>query len=398
MVKGVNVAIIGAGARGRVFLRLCLSGIRENINVTAIADTNMDKMNKLLEDQYKGRQEELPKLYLDYEEMLDNEEIDAVFICTNDTTHKVILFQAMNRGKNILIEKPLATTIDDCLQIYKKSIGYNKVIKLGFVLRYTKFYKKIKEIVQKGELGNIISVEAKEMLSKEHAASYFRRWHRFKKNNGGFLNAKCSHDIDLLNWLIDSEPVNVSAFGSRIFFNEKKEASLRCRDCKLKNTCKYFASILEPTDPGYFWLQEGDLCVFNADKDIVDHEVLTVEYMNGVTAAFNASMFGAKGNRTMVIFGSDAVLNADFSEGIIQVGNIGTGDELIYRINMKEEGHGGGDDYIFSEFIDSIRTGPAGTDSNEVYYGMMSSLIALSGEVCMDNKIIMNIRSILDEK
>lgn len=390
--KEINVGIIGGGERGMIYLRLSLSGIREGVHVKALADPDVDKMKSLAGTFYKEANTEPPRFYGDYREMLDHEDINAVFISSSDTTHKEIFLDVVSRGKHILLEKPLATTIEDCFEIYKASVGYSKVIKLGFVLRYTGFYKKIKEIIEKGDLGKIISIEAREILGVPHAGSYFRRWHRFKKNNGGFVNAKCSHDIDLLNWMVDSEPAYVSAFGSRIFFNKKDGAAQECKNCDLKHECKYLAVELPPDAPDYYWHTQKDYCVFNSEKDIVDHEILTIEYANGVTAAFIANMFGDRDRRSMTINGSEAELKADLTEGTIQITNIYPKYTQTYKIEKGTGGHSGGDEGLFKCFIDAIQKDDVTDGANEVKRGLLSSLVAMSGETSMEEKRVIDVR------
>ncbi len=274
----MNIGIIGTGTRSVLYLNQILAGVRENIFVKALADIDKDKLNKYANDYFTDKN--MPSLYTDFNEMLEKEDLDMVFICTPDSKHTDIVIPVIKAGKNILLEKPMATTIEDCKAIYSESIKHNKYLYLGFVLRYTPLYRKVKEIIDSGVLGDIIAVEAKEMLEYLHGASYMRRWHRYKKNSGGFLNTKCCHDMDLLNWLIGSDPLYISAFGSRSFFNPKKDAQERCPGCKLKDTCRYF---YKPEDYLEYNCVE-DLCVFNSEKDIYDNEIVNIQYENGVKA------------------------------------------------------------------------------------------------------------------
>lgn len=391
-LKAINAAIIGAGARGMIYLNLCLSGIRDNVKVIAAADTDYNRMKFLVESTCRERNSEMPELYGDYREMLDKEKLDLVFICSDNASHKEIFNAVIKKDVHILMEKPLAVTIEDCIEMYRNSISYQKNIMLGFVLRYTEFYKKIKEIVAGGELGRIISIEAKEILEGDHAASYFRRWRRYTRNTGGFMNEKCSHDIDLLNWMVEAEPVYVSAFGSRSYFNSKAEAGEKCSECALKEDCRFFLEDLPPDHPDYYWQMSKGICVYNSDKDIVDHEALTIEYADGVTASFNVSMLGSKGNRTMTIYGSEAELTADLSEGAVRVDYFHPQASCLYKTGSGKSGHSGGDEGVFKAMVDSIRTFDAAQNINQIKNGMLSSLIALAGEVCMKDKKVVDMR------
>lgn len=384
----MNIGIIGTGARSIAYLKVCLSDIRENVHVKALAEIDEEKLKQYVKEYLKS--ENMPDLYTDYNGLLDDETIDAVIICTPDITHREIAVAAMKKNKHILLEKPFATTLEDSIAIYNESIKHNIVFRLGFVLRYTAVYSKIKEIVSRGDLGQLISIEAKETLGYLHGGSFFRRWHRFKKNNGGFLNAKCSHDMDLLNWIASTEPAYVSAFGSRTFFNSKKDAAEKCSECKIKHSCRYQ---YKSEHYGLF-SPIKDLCVYNAEKDIVDHEVVNIEYNNGITASFTVTMLSAEANRTMVIFGTEATLYADLENAVVKVKYIEPKDEIVYKLDTISVGHGGGDQGIYRNFIDSIRSGKY-EDKNDALAGLLSTGIAIAGEISMEEKKVVNIRELI---
>ncbi|HHV97439.1 MAG TPA: Gfo/Idh/MocA family oxidoreductase [Clostridiaceae bacterium] len=384
----MNIGIIGTGNRATAYVKVYLSNICEDVRIKALADIDGEKLKRFGKEYFKL--DEMPDLYTDYNELLDDESIEAVIICTPDTTHREIAIAALKKGKHVLLEKPFATTIEDCISLYNESKKYNKVFRLGFVLRYAPLYSKVKEIVSRGDLGKLITIEAKETLGYLHGGSFFRRWHRFKKNNGGFLNAKCCHDMDLLNWIADEEPVNVSAFGNRTYFNPREDAGINCNDCKIKNSCRYAFK----EEQRSLFSSEKNLCVFNSDKDIVDHEVLNIEYESGLTASFTVTTLSAEANRTMIIFGTEATLYADFAGGIIKVKYIHPNDEIIYKPDTRLEGHGGGDRGICKDFIDSIRSGKYDGKSDALA-GLLSTAVALGGEISMERKEVVNIRELI---
>jgi len=209
----MKVGIIGTGGRSLAYLDI----LRQMQQQTgALCDINRERL-----DTY--RQVHLPDLdpgraYLDYHDLLSDPTIDLVLICTPDTTHREIALSAAQAGKAMLLEKPVATTPSDVMAVYEGLKNYTRPVFLGFVLRYAPFYRQIKAMVQSGILGGIVTIRAQEMLDTRHASSFFRRWHRFSTNNGGLMNAKCCHDLDILNWLLEGEPVAVSAFGgNRVF-------------------------------------------------------------------------------------------------------------------------------------------------------------------------------------
>ncbi|RPI61232.1 MAG: gfo/Idh/MocA family oxidoreductase, partial [Planctomycetaceae bacterium] len=203
--KPVRIGVVGAGHRGGTFVAE-LRHIPQG-KLTALCDTNAGRMD-IFNNRWK-LDGVLRTTNLD--EMLKGDLVDAIIVAVPDKFHREVAVKALQAGKDILLEKPLAPTADDCRAIidaYKKS---GRLMQVGFVLRSTKFYQKIKEIVDSGKLGQIMFIRACEYLGVEHGASYMTRWHRKKENAGTFLLAKCSHDLDLLNWIIGSRPTHVAS-------------------------------------------------------------------------------------------------------------------------------------------------------------------------------------------
>ncbi len=380
----MNIGIIGTGTRSVLYLKPILAGIRENLKIKALADVDDEKLKKYANEYFNA--ENMPTLYTDYKEMMEKEDLDTVFICTPDNMHTDIVLPIFKMNKNILLEKPMATTIEDCVAIYEESRKQSKHLYLGFVLRYTPLYQKVKEIIDSGVLGKILTVEAKETLDYLHGSSYMRRWHRFKKNSGGFLNTKCCHDMDLLNWLIGSDPEYISAFGSRSYFNPIKDAAAKCVDCKLKDTCKFF---YKPEDYLEYNCVE-DICVFNSENEIYDNEIVNIQYENGIKASFTVTMLCDVETRTLVIFGSEATLYADLAKNKVEVNGIHPNDKKVYDIKIDETGHFGGDSGLLGLMFDSIEKGTE--YMNDARAGLMSSAMTLAAEKSIDEKKIINVK------
>ncbi len=398
----MNIGIIGIGGRSRPYTVLPPI-LNENVKVTALVRRDMEKLKQYAEKYFD--KDNMPKLYTDYKDVLNDDSIDAVVICTPDVTHRQMTIEALEKGKHVLLEKPFATTLEDCIEFYNETLKYDKVLRLGFVIRYSPEYLKVKEIVESGALGKIINVEAKEMLSIFHAVSYFRRWNRFKSVSGGFLNAKSSHDLDMLNWIIDSEPQYLSAIGGRSFFNPKEEAAERCRDCKIRHSCKYDFYAYEKQN-GWFNSRE-DLCVFNVENDLVDHEVLNIEYMNGVSVSFTNTMFSGEPGRTLRIYGTDATLTmvSSYDENVptkLTVEYIEPTDKVVYtfadysgqRYDWK---YSEADKGICTNFIDSILTDKY-PNKSDARYGLLSSGIALAAEISMSEKRVINFQDLINKR
>jgi predicted dehydrogenase len=391
----VDIGIIGMGARSVAYARILHKHEDKDVSLRAICDKDAEVLDEYCE-KYLNSDSELLK-YSDHCQLLENKDIDSVLICTPDWTHKEIVIDAIKSGKNIFLEKPIATTVDDCIEIYKADFENEKVFMLGFELRNSMIFKKIKELVSAGHIGDIMSIEAKEMLSYIHAGSFFRRWHRFSKNNGGMLNAKCSHDLDLLSWIIDSDPAFVSAFADRSFFVPDPKAAMSCDKCSKKRICIYDYDKQKYAD--HKRIRGNNWCVFNCEKDIFDHEVVIIKYQNKVTASFTLSMVSSEANRTLVCFGTKATLKADVMRSVIEVDFIEPKNTERYKFDLSSDVHLGGDREIMDEFVFRVKNGSGGykkdRNKNNCRAGVISSGIALAAEISIKAKSTIDMKELM---
>ncbi|NCU25539.1 Gfo/Idh/MocA family oxidoreductase [Candidatus Nomurabacteria bacterium] len=380
----MNIGIIGMGRRGAVYLKLFNSGNLKDGILYSVCDKDTGTMESNISKYYSGE----VKKYTDFTSMLQDENVEGVVICTPDTTHKEIVLECMKYGKNIILEKPIATTIQEGLEIYDAAKNYDKTFCLGFVLRYTDFYRKIKKLTAEGAVGDILTVEANENLDYIHGSSFFRRWHKDKSKNGGLINGKCCHDFDILNWIIGRDPKYVSSFGGMTHFVKMDDFTLDCDDCARSNECIYNYNNIDYGD----FLPAEHNCVYNAYKDIVDHQVVTIEYSDYVTASFTLSILSGKSNRSITIYGTKATLKADVVSGSICVSPLASDKEIVYNTARPTDGHLGGDLGLFTDFIRSS-SGEI-NKINDVRSGLYSSLITLGAEISRERREIVNISDI----
>ncbi len=371
----MNIGIIGTGGRSLAYLD-CIRNM-EGCRIAAICDIDAGRLSAY-------REAHLPELgegdlHTDYRTLLERPDIDVALICTPDTTHRDIALETAARGKAMLLEKPVATTRADCMDMLDALENFSRPVFLGFVLRYTPFYRKIREIVRSGVLGDVVTLSAREMLDPRHASSFFRRWHRFSIRNGGLMNAKCSHDLDLIQWILGSEPEEVSAMGGNRIFRPKPEAGERCGNCGIRGDCLYaFQTAYYAENFGPFH-SLTDLCVYNSEKDIVDHECMMIRYRNGSVAQFELCLFSPEENRTVVIHGTKATLEGDFLRGTVRIRLLG-GTETVIDTQGSLGGHGGGDQILLGELFAAAEQGAR---VNHIRDGCLATLCALAGEESM---------------
>lgn len=378
----LKFGLIGAGARSVSYATFF--NAHPEYTLAAICDKNPKRFPIYLETQLKNGV--CPDTYTDYRELLAREDLDAVIICTPDYEHCEIALAAIRSGKHILLEKPIEANEQEARQIYEASKNYPKSFALGFVLRYTPVYARVKEILDSNLLGELRTFYATENVAPAHAASFFRRWHRYHQNSGGLMNTKCCHDMDLLHWLVGSDPAQVCAFGGRRSFVPCPAAAEHCCDCFKKTDCIYAFDYTGYGDPANLNCAQ-DLCVYNSEKEIIDQESMLLQYQNGVQGVFTLNMLSAEGNRTLELRGTKATLYADLERRQIRVVPL-AGEAVSYTLAPPVSGHGGGDSGLMGAFIRSIETG---CPMNQAYDGYVASMTAFAGDCSMETGKIISI-------
>ena len=247
-MEAKRLAVIGYGGRGGIYGEYALK-YPEQFKLVAIAEPNPLRAKKV-----EGTDVDV---YSDYKELLDKGyELDLVAITTQDSQHKEHAIYALERGYDLLLEKPIAPNLEDCMEIYECAKKNNRKVFVCHVLRYSKFYSTIKDIIDEGRLGDVVNIHALEGVSYYHIVHSFVRgpW-RNKEQSSPMILAKCCHDMDIIRYLMGEKCVSVNSYGERNFFCEKNApegATVYCSDCPHKNTCIWNAQKLYTT-PEYKW-------------------------------------------------------------------------------------------------------------------------------------------------
>ena len=329
------------------------------------------------------------RAYGDIEELLGDPKVDAVIIASPDFTHQELLDKALDAGKHVICEKPMATTLDDARHMARRAQAAPQVVQIGFMLRYAPMFVRIKEIVDSGIIGDLVQVSAAEIIEYYHGASFYRRWQRFRKNSGSLLVHKACHAFDVVNWIVGSAPTQVSATGNNDTFVAKPDAASRCRDCSLAPTCPavyrddaynyVYPTVAERANPGELG---NDICAFNSEKDIIDNATGMASYENGVRLSFNFATTGQRHDRRFMFVGQRGVVTASQADGTLVVEPVGGEIETTVLPEELRDEHGGGDEYLLQSFLDSVAGGePPAAD---VVAGMHSLALALGATESID--------------
>jgi predicted dehydrogenase len=295
--KKVNVALVGTGHRGTsTWGKNLVHEYKEHVEMVAICDINPKRLEvgkRLIETDAPTYLEK------DFDRMIAETKPDAVIVCTPDCFHYKYAIRAMELGCDAIVEKPLATTAEQCQQLIDAERKTGKKITTTFNARHGDSAEQVKKILMDDTLGRIISAEFAEYLDINHGASYYRRWHGKIRYSGSLLVHKASHHFDQMNWWLDAEPKEVHAFGKLAFYGHNNSFRHRnCRGCPYKDNCAFYFDITKDQrmmdlyvscEDADGYLRDG--CLWANDIDTYDTMTVEVKYNNGVLLSYSLNTF-----------------------------------------------------------------------------------------------------------
>ncbi len=392
-MRQFTVAIAGLGGRGYHTYAKYQHSHADRMKIVAVADIDPERV-KLCGDEFSvpesGR-------FTSAERMLAEKKLaDVMIIATQDNQHKAHALAALEKGYDLLLEKPVAMSPADCVEIERAAIAAGRLVVVCHVLRYTAFFRKIKELIDAGEIGKVVSLQATENVCYWHQAHSFVRgnW-RSDLIETPMIVQKCCHDFDMIAWLIGSSCKSVSSYGSLLYFNGENApegSGARCWNCPVKASCPYdaYKIYFENRDIGFYgasnraWpcdivaenptaesldaaLKKGPYgrCVFRCDNNVVDHQITNMLFENDVTASLTMTAFTAKNYREYVIFGTLGEIRANQDANTVTLTKFGE-EPTVYDITKLASdlsGHGGGDNRMMDEMFDALENGGEITSS-----------------------------------
>jgi predicted dehydrogenase len=296
------------------------------------------------------------------DDLLDTAKPDVLMVTTVDAYHAECIVKALDRGVDVITEKPLVIDEKQLAAVLAAEKRNHKNIVVTFNYRYAPKHQKIKEVLLSGALGRLSSVDFSWYLDTSHGADYFRRWHRLREKSGSLWVHKASHHFDLVNWWLDADPVEVRAFGDLNNYGVKGPfRHTHCRPCPHKAVCPYYMDITKQpelvelyvkTEAADGYLRDG--CVFREDVNIPDTMNAVVKYSNGVNMSYSLNAFmpiegyrlafnGTEGRLEIRDFERQPFPVADETE-IYLMKNFGPREKI--EVPKATGGHGGGDDRL----------------------------------------------------
>jgi predicted dehydrogenase len=337
-----RVALVGTGIRGVKFWgQFIQQNYADVARFVGLCDTNPGRLD--FGKTYIG----VPDCptFSTFDEMLAVAKPDLVMVATVDNTHDEFIVKALNAGIDVVTEKPMTTTADKCQDIVDAARTSSARLIMGFNYRYGSVFTKLKEILSKGSMGEVTSVDFNWYLNNYHGASYFRRWHGIREKGGTLLLHKAAHHFDLLNWWIGSDPVEVHAYGSLEHYGHNNAfRGARCTGCEHKAKCAYFwdisqdqmaTNLYKANEHHDGYIRDG--CVWREEIDIFDKMAVQIKYANNVQVAYSLTTYSPYEGFRLAFNGRKGRLET--WEGVPSLMEIQEDQSMIYEKDMDHTTH-----------------------------------------------------------
>ncbi|MCH4888409.1 Gfo/Idh/MocA family oxidoreductase [Acidaminobacter sp. JC074] len=411
----VKIAVIGAGDRGKDRYGAYGHSHKDTVEFVAVAEPNPLKREDFVNQHHISPE----NVFSSWEELLAVDKLaDGIIIATQDDMHFEPTKLALEKGYDVLLEKPMSNDLKETVQLGELAKKFDNTFMICHVLRYTPFFAKIKSLIEEGVIGEVMSVQHNENIAYYHMAHSFVRgnW-RNSDESSPIILAKSCHDMDIVLWLVGQRCKKISSFGSLSHFkadNQPEGASDRCLSCGVEETCPYSAKKLYYKRLGT-WpttvvtdiqtevalteaLENGPYgrCAYKCDNNVCDHQVTIMEFEKGITATFNLSAFTEEQNRTLKIMGTKGEIRGIDTKNQIEVRLFGNEDYTLIEPEVLTGGHNGGDTGIMNDFV-SLLKGQEGKALTSADVSVESHVMAFAAEHSRLSGKSVDIKSFYDE-
>ncbi|UDQ97156.1 Gfo/Idh/MocA family oxidoreductase [Lentisphaerota bacterium WC36G] len=343
----IKIAVSGCCQRGE-FVDECVSNSFDNrfqVNIVAGFDPNKDNLVKFAE-RLSIKFDQRANCYDDYEEMLDNEKLDAVFITSPDYFHYEQAKLALEKNIHVFLEKPLAISEEECHNLVQIAHKSTAKIMVGHNLRYMPFIQKMHQIVRDGTIGKVVNIWVRHFISYGGDA-FFKDWHAEREKCGSLLLHKGCHDIDAIHFLGNSYSNVVCAFGQQSLFNELPKAKYQKQFFKAEDK-QQRVNNWPPEE------QQG----FNSKLDVEDNCMMMMQLDNGIQCSYMQNNFTPDCSRNYTIIGTKGRIE-NFGNSAVHVylnrtDNYSINGDEIFEFNEQEQSHNFTNNLIIRDFFDYI--------------------------------------------
>ncbi len=377
-----RIGVIGFGRRIEHVLKNVLGLAKDQVRVEAFYDNSDKSIARVTSANPSLR------VCRSVDELVGMKELDWVFVGSFNACHRDHAIAAINAGKHVFCEKPLATTKQHCLDVLAAQRAHaGQSFAVGFVLRYSDFYRAIKKWIDEGRLGRLISMEFNETLAPFHGAAMHGNWRRHSKWAGPMILEKCCHDIDLMHWLTGARPMRVASFGGLGFFNAANASHNDLYPVGELGYRYYDRGLATGFAVGH----EHNISPFSDDKDSIDNQVAIMQLGNGVNVSFHYCMHSAKLERRFYMCGTRGTIRADVLTGTIEYTPVGwrSDSETIRPISGND--HGGAEEPMARDILACMFDGkPMPTTAED---GVAASFTCLGIEEARNTNTVVDMKS-----
>jgi predicted dehydrogenase len=225
--KPIKIGMIGCGDRGKGVLSVIksLPELYEIRSFCDVLDFRLAETKKMLGEATSV------KAFKQYHKMLEDKELDAVFIAVPLSEHFIIAKNAIESGKHVYVEKTMTFTIDEARQLVALSDKHPKqTVQVGYQYRYSPLYFKVKEMIDSGYLGKVTQVDCRwdrngtwRRVVPEPSLERQINWRMYKEFSGGLAAELLSHQIDFINWAFDTHPDEIVGVGGIDVYKDGRE-------------------------------------------------------------------------------------------------------------------------------------------------------------------------------
>ena len=372
----VTFSVVGLGGRASAYLSALQELYPNEHQVVAVADPDPVKQARARNDY--GLQDN--QIFDTDLKLMEQPRLsDVAIVATQDKLHLRDIRGLLAKGYDLILEKPVATTLEELQEIAAVSKSFpDQMVAVCHVLRHTVFFGEIRRILESGRFGPVVSIQHNENIGYYHFAhSYVRGPWNNSETSGPLTLTKSCHDMDILLYLLgNTHCQQISSYGALSIFNrdhyDPATMAPMCVDCPQNESCAFSAPKLYSSGKiksVVFDLSSVDKvrenlgtspygrCVYHCDNNVVDHQSTAIQFDNGITATFNLSAFSAKVNRSLKIMCQFGEIRAIEKPYLIETTDFRTDETTVTELDIRDRGHGGGDKAFVKDFMESYLHG-----------------------------------------
>lgn len=364
----VKLAIIGAGVRGRYTYGEFIKDNNDICEVVAVVESKIGRREKFKEIFNLSDD----KVFEDVNDFFEKEKIaDAVIVCSNDNTHFYIAAAALEKGYDVLVEGPVANNLDKLVHL--KDVCENnkdKVFMAAMPFRYSNLCLKLRKIISSKDMGSLININYNSHIGyKKFVHNFVRGNWRLDNDTAPLILTNSCYDLDILEFLINSQCEKISSFGQLNHFRRKNlqlDMSELCIRCSKDKECPYCAQKIYLNDDEMSHavhinptkenlkniLREGQYgqCVYSCDNNVSDNLISILKFKNNITATLNISAFTKEENRNITLMFTHGEIYADLQDNTIAIKKFTNEKEVVIRFDKDN-----GEEQLIKDFINEIQ-------------------------------------------